>query len=137
MLRNWKKLLAIFIVVILIYAGCGTSGMLTTEKFFREDNPNLGLTPRVCFLLGVSAYMTLRYRLAIDITDRNLKSFPYDRAVPNAEFRRAICYEKLGEYKTAISLYEDFLFKYPKDNRYNSIISKVAKLRAVHQQSGQ
>ena len=137
MLRNWKKLLVIFITIAVLYAGCGTGGMLSTEKFFREDNPNLGLTPTICFMLGTSAYMTLRYKLAIEITERNLKDFPYAGAVPNAEYRRAICYEKLGEYSTAISLLEDFLLKYPRDNRYNSIASKVAKLKALHQQSKQ
>jgi tetratricopeptide (TPR) repeat protein len=133
MLRNWKKLLAIFIVVAVIYAGCGTNGMLATEKFFREDNPNLGLTPRICFMLGTAAFRTFRYQLSIEIINRNLQSFPYDNAVPSAEYRRAYAYEKLGEYDTAISLYEDFLYKYPKDNRYNSIISKVSKLRELHQ----
>lgn len=137
MLRNWKKLLVIFIVVAVFYAGCGTNGMLSTEKFFREDNPNLGLTPNICFMLGTTAFRTFRYQLAIEIIDRNLKDFPYDSAVPSAEYRRAFCYEKLGEYNTAISLYEAFLFEYPKDNRYNSIASKVAKLKALHQQSGQ
>lgn len=132
MLKNWKKLLAIFIVAVVIYAGCGTDGMLATEKFFREDNPNLGLTPTVCFMLGTSAFRTFRYKLAIEIIDRNLKDFPYNRAVPDAEYRRAFAYEKLGEYDTAISLYEDFLYKYPKDNRYSAIISKVAKLKALH-----
>jgi tetratricopeptide (TPR) repeat protein len=115
MLRNWKKLLAIFVIVFILYAGCGTDGMLATEKFFREDNPNLGLTPDVCFILGTTAFRTFRYRLAIDIIDRNLKDFPYDNAVPSAEYRRAYAYEKLGEYGTAITLYEDFLLKYPKD----------------------
>ena len=52
----------------------------------------------------------------------------------DAEYRRAVSYEKLGEYDTAIDLYEAFLLDHPKDNRYNSIISKSAKLRALHQE---
>lgn len=137
MLRNWKKLLFIFVVVGVIYGGCNTQGILATEEFFRVKNPNLGLTPKVCYILGTAAYRTLRYQLAIEIIDRNLKDFPYENAAVNAEHRRAMCYEKLGEYSKAISLYEDFLLKHPKDNRYSSIISKIAKLKAVRQQSGQ
>jgi tetratricopeptide (TPR) repeat protein len=133
MLRNWKKLLAIFILVAVVYAGCGTNGMLSIEKFFREDNPNLSLTPRVCFMLGTAAFRTFRYQLAIEIIDRNLESFPYDKAVPDAEYRKAYAYEKLGDYDKAIKLYQDYLLKYPRDNRYNSIVSKVSKLQELHQ----
>jgi len=135
MLRNWKKLLFIFIVVGLVYGGCNTNGILATEDFFRVKNPKLSLTPKMCYMLGTSAFRTFRYQLAIDIIDRNLKSFPYEKAAVDAKYRRAVCYEKLGNYNKAISLYEAFLLEYPKDNRYNSIISKIAKLKALHQES--
>ena len=134
MLRHWKKLLIIFFVAILIYGGCSTDGMLKAEKFFREDNPKLGMSPKMCYMLATSAFRTFRYQLAIEIIDRNLKDFPYDRGAVNAEFRRAVAYEKLGQYDTAISLYETFLADHPKDNRYQSIMGKVAKLKALHQE---
>ena len=134
MLRNWKKLLFIFIIVAIFYAGCNTGAMLQTEKFFREGNPKLALTPKICYMLGTSAFRTFRYQLAIKIIDRNLKQFPYEKAAVDAEYRRAVSYEKLGEYDTAIKLYETFLLDHPKDNRYNSIVSKSAKLRALHQE---
>ena len=134
MLRNWKKLLVIFIVVGVVYTGCNTNGILKTEEFFRIKNPKLALTPKVCYMLGTAAFRTFRYKLAIEIIDRNLKDFPYENAAVDAQYRRAAAYEKLGEYKTAISLYEDFVLTYPKDNRYNSIISKISKLQALHVQ---
>ncbi len=93
------------------------------------------MTPRVCYLLGTSAYLTFRYNLAIDIIERNLKDFPYDHAAVDAEYRRAVCYEKLGKYDKAIQLYEDFLIRFPKDKRYMSIQNKIAKLKALHQQA--
>ncbi len=135
MLRKWLKLLFIFIVVGLIYGGCNTNGILATEEFFHVKNPKLALTPKMCYMLGTSAFRTFRYQLAIDIIDRNLKDFPYEKAAVDAKYRRAVCYEKLGAYGKAIRLYEAFLLEYPKDNRYNSIISKVAKLKALHQES--
>jgi len=134
MLKNWKKILFIFIIVGLIYAGCNTNGILSTENFFRVENPKLAMTPKVCYMLGTAAFRTFRYQLAIDIIDRNLQDFPYEKAVVDAEYRRAMAYEKLGEYGTAISLYESFLLEHPKDNRYNSIVSKAVKLKALHQQ---
>ena len=134
MLKNWKRILIIFVIALLFYAGCGTKGMLSTEKFFREKNPKLSVTPKICYMLGTSAFRTFRYQLAINIIDRNLKDFPYESAAVSAEYRRAVCYEKLGEYNKAISLYERFLYDHPKDNRYKSIQSKVAKLKALHQQ---
>jgi tetratricopeptide (TPR) repeat protein len=134
MLSQWKKLLLIFIVVGLLYGGCHTGTMLKTEKFFREGNPKLSMTPKICYMLGTSAFRTFRYKLAIEMIGRNLKDFPYEKAAVDAEYRRAVAYEKLGEYGTAITLYETFLLDHPKDNRYSSIISKVAKLRALHQE---
>ena len=134
MLSQWKKLLFIFIVVGVLYAGCHTESMIKTEKFFREGNPKLSMTPKICYILGTSAFRTFRYKLAIEIIDRNLKDFPYEDAAVNSEYRRAVCYEKLGEYNTAITLYEEFLLGHPKDNRYSSVISKISKLQALHQQ---
>lgn len=132
MLSQWKKILFIFIVAGVFYAGCNTQTMLRTETFFREKNPNLALTPKVCYFLGNQAYMTFRYKLAIEIIDRNLKGFPYDDGALKAEYRRAVCYEKLGDYAKAIHLYEDYLLAHPKDNKYQSIQNKIAKLKALH-----
>ena len=109
MLSQWKKLLFIFIVVGVLYGGCHTESMIKTEKFFREGNPKLSMTPKICYMLGTSAFRTFRYKLAIEMIDRNLKDFPYEKAALDAEYRRAMAYEKLGEYDTAITLYEAFL----------------------------
>lgn len=134
MLRNWKKLLTIFIIAGVFYGACNTQGILATEEFFRVKNPKLSITPNVCYMLGTAAFRSFRYKLAIDIIDRNLKQFPYKSAAKNAEYRRAICYEKLANYNKAIQLYEKFLYDYPKDNRYKSVQSKVVKLRALHKE---
>ncbi len=132
MLSQWKKILFILIIAGVVYGSCNTQTMLKTETFFREKNPNLALTPKVCYFLGNVAYMTFRYKLAIDIIDRNLKDFPYAGGATQAEYRRAVCYEKLGDYVKAIQLYEDFLLAHPKDNKYQSIENKLAKLKALH-----
>jgi len=134
MLAHWKKLLIVFIVAGIVYTGCNTNGILRTEEFFRKKNPDLALTPKVCYMLGSSAHLTFRYKLAIDIIDRNLKDFPYHPAAVTAEYRRAVAYEKLGDYAKAIQLYEDFLLDHPKDNRHGSVQNKVAKLKALHQE---
>ena len=132
MLKNWKKLLFVFIIVAIFYGGCNTKGMLATEKFFRVKNPKLSMTPKVCYTLATSAFRTFRYKLAIEITDRNLKDFPYESAALDAKYRRAVAYEKLGQYRKAIALFEAFLLETPKDNRYKAIVSKISKLRALH-----
>lgn len=135
MLSHWKKLLFIFIFAGIVYGGCNTNGILRAEEFFRVKNPNMSLTPKICYMLGTSAFRTFRYNLAIEIIDRNLRDFPYESAAVDAEFRRAVAYEKLGEYRKAITLYEKFLYDHPKDNRYESIQNKVAKLKALHIES--
>ena len=132
MLGQWKKIVFIVVLAGIIYAGCNTQGILRQEKFFREKNPNLALTPKVCYFLGNISYLTFRYKLALNIIERNLKDFPYAPGRVDAEYRRAICYEKLGNYDKAITLYENFLLDYPKDNRYKSIQSKATKLKALH-----
>jgi tetratricopeptide (TPR) repeat protein len=134
MLSHWKKILFLAIVVAVVYAGCNTQGILRTEKMFREDNPKLALSPRICYTLGTIAHWTFRYQLAIDIIDRNLRDYPYDPAAEDAQYRRAVAYEKLGQYDKAIQLYEAFLIDHPKSKRQESILNKVTKLKALHQQ---
>jgi outer membrane protein assembly factor BamD (BamD/ComL family) len=134
MLKNWKKLLVIFIIAAVFYGACNTKGILVTENFFRVKNPKLGVTPNVCYMLGTAAFRSFRYKLAIDIIDRNLKQFPYKGAAQSAEYRRAVCYEKLANYDMAIAKYEEFMYRHPKDNRYKSIQTKVVKLKALHQE---
>ena len=132
MLKNWKKLLIIFIIAAFFYGACNTQGILWTEDFFRKKNPKLSMTPKVCYMLATSAFRSFRYKLAIEITDRNLKDFPYEKAARSAKYRRAVAYEKLANYDMAIESYEEFLQEYPKDNRQKSIISKIAKLKSLH-----
>ncbi len=134
MFRHWKKMLVLFILVAIFYGGCSSESMLATEDFFRTKNPNLAMSPGMCYSLSTAAFRTFRYQLAIDITDRNLKQWPDESAAVSAEFRRATSYEKLGEYSSAISLYEAFLLDHPKDSRYSTIQTRIAKLRALHQQ---
>jgi tetratricopeptide (TPR) repeat protein len=134
MLKKWFKILVIFLIAFIIYAACNTQGILATENYFRVENPKLAMTPRVCYVLGTAAFRSFRYQLAIDIINRNLKDFPDEKAAVSAEYRRAVCYEKLGEYETAIKLYEIFLYNNPKDNRYMSVETKIAKLRALHKE---
>ena len=133
MLGQWKKVLFILIIGAILYAGCNSQMMLKTEEIFRTQNPNLSLTPKVCYLLGNVAYLTFRYQLAIDIIKRNLKDFPYASGAEDAEYRLAVCYEKLGNYTEAISLYENFLLDHPQSERYQSTENKVSKLKALHQ----
>jgi tetratricopeptide (TPR) repeat protein len=133
MLEQWKKILFVVIVAGIVYAGCNTQMMLKTESFFRTKNPELALTPKVCYLLGDIAYLTFRYQLAIDIIKRNLKDFPYQPGAEDAEYRLAVCYEKLGNYDEAISLYENFLLDHPQTRRYESTENKISKLKALHQ----
>ena len=132
MLKKWLKLLLVFFIVAIVYGGCNTNGMLATEEFFRVKNPKLSMTPKVCYILATSAFRTFRYKLSIEITDRNLKDFPYESAAVDAKYRRAVAYEKLGKYKVAVGLYEAFLLENPKDNRYKRIVTKISKLRALH-----
>lgn len=134
MLSHWKKLLLLAIIAMVLYGGCNNQTVLWAEKTLRTGNPNSAMTPTVCYFLGNLAYLTFRYQLALDITDRNLHDFPYNAGVENAQYRRAVCYEKLGQYDKAIQLYENFLLDHPKSNRYQSIENKLAKLKAMHQQ---
>lgn len=135
MFSQWKKILGVVVLAGIIYGGCSSSAILKADNFLRKDNPNFSMTPKLCFFLGNLAYLTFRYQLAIDIIERNLHDFPYASEVPDAQYRRAVCYEKLGNYKKAIQLYEDYLLTYPKSNRYQSIENKLAKLKALHQET--
>ena len=126
---TWKRIVLTIVLAALFYAGCNTQSMLATEEFFRDENPNLALTPKVCYWLGDAAYWTFRYDLAIDIIGRNLKDFPYEDGAADQEYKRALCYEKNGDYQRAIGLFETYLVHYPKDSRYISIQDRITKLR--------
>jgi tetratricopeptide (TPR) repeat protein len=134
MLSQWKKILLLAIVAGVLYGGCNNQSVLWAENVLRKENPGFTMTPGLCYFLGNLAYMTFRYQLAIDITERNLQDFPYNPNLENAQYRRAVCYEKLGQYDKAIKFYENFLLDHPKSNRYQSIENKLAKLRALYQQ---
>jgi len=134
MFSQWKKILVVVVLAGILYAGCNSQAILKAETFFRQDNPNLTVTPKFCFFLGNLAYLTFRYQLAINIIERNLKDYPLAAGFEDARFRQAVCYEKMGNYQKAIQLYEDFLNDYPKSKRYESTLNKLAKLKALHQQ---
>jgi len=129
--KKWKKLLLIFILAAALYAGCNTQSILATESLFRDGLPWLSLTPKACYLLANASYYTFRYELALEIIERNLKDFPYERSVANAQLKRARCCENLGNCNKAIKLYTDFLLKHPQDNRYRKIQRRIAKLQIV------
>jgi tetratricopeptide (TPR) repeat protein len=134
MFSQWKKILVVMILALIIYAGCNSQAILWAENALRKENPNFSMTPRFCSVLGNVAYLTFRYQLATDIIERNLHDFPYAGNTEDAHYRRAVCYEKMGKYDRAIQLYEDFLLNFPKSNRYDSTRNKIAKLKALHQQ---
>jgi tetratricopeptide (TPR) repeat protein len=127
---TWKRIVFVIIFAALFYGGCNTQSMLATEEFFRDENPNLALTPTVCYWLADAAYLTFRYDLAIDIINRNLKDFPYEDGADDQEYKRAVCYEKIGDYQRAIGLFETFLTQHPRDGRYTLIEDKIGKLRS-------
>ena len=131
MAKRWKRFLLIFILAAVLYAGCNTQSILATESLFRNGLPRLSLTPKICYLLANASYYTFRYRLALDIIERNLADFPYERGVVNAKLKRAQCCENLGNCNKAIKLYTDFLLKHPQDSRYRKVQKRIAKLQMV------
>jgi hypothetical protein len=131
MAKKWKKYLAVFLVAGVFYAGCNTRSILATESFFRNKAPGLSISPKICYLLASISYYTFRYRLALGITERNLRDFPYEAGTADAELRRARCHENLGHCSEAIDLYSDFLLSHPRDNRYRKIQNRIAKLQVI------
>ncbi len=130
MVLTWKRFVLVFIFAALFYGGCNNQSMLAMEGFFRTDNPNLTLTPTMCYWLADAAYWTFRYDLATDIINRNLKDFPYEDGAADQEYKRAVCYEKVGDYQRAIGLFETYLTQHPTDGRYTMIEDRIGKLRS-------
>jgi tetratricopeptide (TPR) repeat protein len=128
---TWKRLFVLIIVVGALYGGCNTQSILVADDFFREEQPDLALTPTMCHLLATGPYITFRYALAADIYERNIKDFPYQSNTVKAELRRARCFEKLGDRGKAIELYEDFLVRHPRYDRYRSVVNRIATLKAT------
>ena len=129
MFGNWKKKMMLLLLGGVLYAVLSTPGLLKIEQIFRENNSSHPLTPRMCYLTANLAYWTLRYELAAEMYDKNIREFPYFSGRKDAEFRRARAYEKSGDYSRAIALYEDFLLEYPKDRRHDSVESAIAVCR--------
>lgn len=131
MLGSWKRKLLLFFAGVIVYLALSTSSILSTDSFFRIDNPQFSMTPDACYFLADISYMTFRYDLARQLFERNITDFPYNSGRIDAEYRRALCYEKLGDYSRAIQLFEDFLLDHPKDRRYESVRDRLAKLRVI------
>ncbi len=132
MVSRWKKFLLTFILMGLFYAGCNRGTILATESLFRDELTKLSVTPKVCYFLASVSYYTFRPELALEIIERNLKDFPYERGAVDAEYRRAKCWEDMGDCNRAIKLYTKFLLDHPRDNRYRKIQNRIAKLQAFN-----
>lgn len=135
MFNTLKRKLLVAFLAALAYAGLSARGIQGADRFFRQDNPNFGLTPSICYLLADVSYWTFRYDLAIKLIDKNITDFPYESGRKNAELKRAACYEKMEDYPRAIQLYEQFLLDHPKDRRYDSVEDTLAKLRYYYRTS--
>lgn len=132
MASRWKKFLLIFILAGIFYAGCNRETILATESLFRKELPRLSATSKVCYFLANVSYYTFRPALAQAIIERNLKDFPYERGVIDAEYKRARCCDNMGDCDRAIKLYTKFLLDHPRDNRYRKIKNRIAKLQAFN-----
>jgi len=126
-----KKYLLILLLAGILYAGCNGNTIRATESLFRNKLHKLSKTPTVCYFLANAAYYTFRPELALEIIERNLRDFPYERGATDAEYKRARCCENLGDCDGAIRLYTKFLLDHPRDNRYRRIQNRIAKLHIV------
>jgi tetratricopeptide (TPR) repeat protein len=135
MFSNWKKKITILLLALVTYVLFSTPGIRRLDKLFREENHDHPFTPSICYVLADISYYTFRYELTIDLTKKNIADFPYNSGRKNAEYRRAACFEKLGDFNQAIQSYERFLVAYPRDKRYESIMERISKLRLYSQTS--
>jgi TolA-binding protein len=90
-----------FIFLTLIYTlFCSEAFSLTTENEL--------------FSLAEGRYHAKSYSIAIETYDEFLKKFPLSDMVPDVQYRRAVCYYRLGRYQDALTLFKRI------ENRYRA-----------------
>ncbi len=65
------------------------------------------------YQLANHCYRTLRFARALELYEKALSKYPEHPMAPLAQFRKAVCLEKIKRYREAISAYREFIRKYP------------------------
>ena len=84
-----------------------SAGIRSMEAWAR-DKPDTSMGISMPYRLGGLAYYTFRYELARDIYETNLDTMPDNPRIVHADFRVAMCLEKLGRFDEAVARYDNF-----------------------------
>ena len=118
------------LVILALLMVFSQAGIRRMETWARE-RPDSSVGQSLPYTLGSIAYFTFRYELAKDILQTNVDAWPTHPKNTSAEFRIAMCFEKMEEYPAAVAAYEAFALKYGGDPRADSAVNRAGKIKAV------
>ena len=118
------------LLVLAILMVFSQAGIRRMETWARE-RPDSSVGQSLPYTLGSIAYFTFRYELAKDILETNIDTWPNHTKNTDAEFRVAMCLEKMEEFPAAVEAFEAFALEYGGDPRADSAMNRAAKIKAV------
>ena len=124
------KIAVVGLIILCILAVFSSAGIRSMESGARE-RPDTSVGQSLPYTLAKLSYYTLRYNMAKDIYETNIGKWPHHPKNVDAEFRIAMCLEKLGEYEAAVQAYDSFAIEYGDDNRADAAMNRSAKIKAV------
>ena len=83
------------------------------------------------YFLSTLCISTFRYNQAASMLGVALEKYPDHTKARNGLYNYGLCMEKLRRPGQAISVYQDYLAKYPNDSRKQKIQNKVTQLTAL------
>lgn len=117
----------IILAILMVFSSAGIRRM----ESWARDRPDTSIGQSLPYTLGNVAYFTFRYNLARDILEKNVQTWPNHPKNTDADFRIAMCYEKLGKYNEAVAAYDAFALEHGSDSRAGSAMNRSAKIKAV------
>lgn len=124
------KIAIVGVVILGILMVFSSAGIRSMESWARE-RPDTSVGQSLPYTLGKLSYYTFRYSLAKDIYETNIAKWPDHPDNVDAEFRIAMCFEKLGEYQQAVVAYDAFSITYGEDKRADMARTRSTKIKAV------
>lgn len=126
-LIKWVVIGVGLVGILMVFSSPGIRSM---ESWARE-RPGTSVGLRLPYTLGSIAYFTFRYNMALDIYEKNISTWPDHPKNTDAEFRVAMCLEKLERYEEAVAAYDAFAVEHGEDTRAEAAINRSTKIKAV------
>lgn len=119
-----KKIIIAIVIVLALVGSVDPYCNYTIEKGFAEN------TPGRCLSGALIKQRMFKYRSSISVYKKMIKKFPKYEELDRVYYYMAHCYEKDDNAKKAISVYTEFIAKFPNSKFKEIGKKKLSNLKA-------